>query len=96
MIDTVNRSSRASVATSAVLAATGLAFGAFAVLWLTGTFGLTGIAASNLSTAFEVGGWALSIALLAFSGGVSGAMYAAYRVFAATMGRAAARAAFIA
>lgn len=96
MIDTVNRTSRATVAAGALLATTGLAFGAFAVLWLVGTFGLTTAAASQLATAFEVGGWALSIALLAFSGGVSGAMFAAWRVYAATLGKAAARKAFIA
>lgn len=97
MIDTTsNRSTRGAVAVGAGLAALGLALGTFAVLWLTGTFGLTGTAAANLATAFEVGGWALSIALMAFSGGVSAAMYAAYRAFAAAMGRKAARAAFIA
>ncbi len=96
MINTVNRSSRASVAISAVLAATGLAFGAFAVLWLTGTFGLTTIAAGNLAAAFEIGGWALSIALMAFSGGVSAVLYGAYRVFAAAATAGATRIAFVA
>lgn len=96
MIASAAVSPRRTVAMASVFAVLGIAFGGVSLLWVVGTFGLSTATAGAIWTAFDVGGWALAIALAVYSGGVSAAIYAAIRHFAATLGKKAARKAFIA
>ena len=96
MLESTRTSTRASITTAAAVATLGLALGGFTMMWVVGAFSLNTATAATIWNAFEVGGWALSLALAAFSGGVSAAIYAAIRGFAATLGKKAARKAFIA
>ena len=96
MLDTNARSNRTSIAAASVATLLGLTLGGFAMMWVTGTFALSTATAATIWNAFDVGGWALTIALAAFSAGTSAAIYAAIRGFVATLGKAAARRAFIA
>ena len=95
MLETSTRSSLVSTISASVIAAAGLVLATAVVLWASGTFGLSTATAAGLWKAFEVGGWALSAALIVFSGGTSAAIYAAMRGFAARMGKQAAERAFI-
>ena len=97
MIATGSVSERRRTAVLAgALAIVGAAFATVGLFWVVGTFGLSTATAAPLWNAFEVGGWALAIALAVYSGGVSAAIYAAIRHFVATLGKKAARKAFIA
>ncbi|RMI13879.1 hypothetical protein [Cellulomonas triticagri] len=96
MLETTSRSKTTTIAAAAVATLMGLTLGGVAMMWVTGTFALSTATAATLWNAFEVGGWAFSIALAAFSAGTSAAIYAAIRGFVATLGKAAARKAFIA
>lgn len=95
MIASSSVSPRRTVALAGVLAVVGITLGGIGLLWVKGTFGLSAATAAGIWKAFEVGGWALAIALAAFSGSVSAAIYAAIRGFVAKLGKKAAERAFI-
>lgn len=63
--------------------------GGVSVMYIAGVFGLSTGTAANLVRAYEVGGWALTIALIAFSGGTAAALLAVMRYYITRMSRAA-------
>ncbi|MDR1442351.1 MAG: hypothetical protein LBJ02_08200 [Bifidobacteriaceae bacterium] len=95
MVESRNISIKTTAAAIA-MAALGLFVGGTALWWITGTFALSAATGTAIWKAFEVGGWALTAALMVFSGGTSAAIYAALRAFIAKLGKKAAQKAFIA
>ena len=72
---------------AAGLALTGLVAGTFATLYIAGAFGLSTATATQLVRAYEIGGWALTIALAVFSGGTAAALLGVLRYYATRMSR---------
>lgn len=66
----------------------GLAVGAFATMYIAGAFGLSTATASSIVRAYEVGGWALTIALMVFSAGTAAAILAVIRYYITRKSRA--------
>jgi hypothetical protein len=58
---------------AALLAVTGLLVGAFGAMWLTGTLGVSAVAAQAIAKAVEVGSWGMFLASIAATGGIVGA-----------------------
>lgn len=77
---------RSTIAAGAV-AVTGLIVGTFTTLYIAGAFGLSTATATQIVRAYEVGGWALTIALAVFSGGTAAALLAVLRMYASKMSR---------
>ncbi len=81
-ISTLNR------VTAAGLALVGLAVGTLATLYIAGAFGLSTATANNIVRAYEVGGWVLTVALMAFSAGTAGAILLVLRKYIEKKSRA--------
>jgi hypothetical protein len=86
MIDTTSVV-RGRLAASA-LALVGLAIGGLATLYIAGAFGLSTATANSLVRAYEIGGWALTVALMVFSAGTAAAILAAIRYYISRRSRA--------
>lgn len=86
MIATARSGTRRAAAS--VLAAVGLAVGAAATLYIAGVFGLSTTTANNIVRAYEIGGWALTIALVVFSAGTASALLAVIRYYISRRSRA--------
>jgi hypothetical protein len=69
------------------VAIAGLVAGAVATLYIAGTFSLSTATATQLVNAYEVGGWALTIALAVFSGGTAAALLVVLKKFAESMSK---------
>lgn len=59
---------------SAMLTVVGIAAAGVSLSWLIASFGLSGIAASQVVAAIEVGGAAIAVVAALFSGGLLGAV----------------------
>lgn len=70
------------------VAVVGLVVGAFATMYIAGAFGIGTATANNIVRAYEIGGWALTIALIAFSGGTAAAILAVIRHYITKKSRA--------
>jgi circularin A/uberolysin family circular bacteriocin len=77
----------ASRLVASAVAVSGLLVGAVATLYIAGTFGLSTATATKLVNAYEVGGWALTIALAVFSGGTAAALLAVLKKYAESMSK---------
>jgi circularin A/uberolysin family circular bacteriocin len=88
MYDEASSSVRSRLMAS-TLALVGLAVGGFATLYIAGAFGLSTATASNIVRAYEIGGWALTIALVVFSAGTAAALLAVIRFYITRMTKAA-------
>jgi hypothetical protein len=73
------RAVRAAVPVAACVAVLGLLFGGFAVAWVAGSLGISTAAASQIVTAVQVGGLALTLVGAAFGFGVGSAFVATVR-----------------
>jgi circularin A/uberolysin family circular bacteriocin len=83
--------SRVRTAVLAVLVSTaGLASASIGVLWVMGSLGISAAAASQIVDAILVGGWALTVVMAIFGGGIISAIMATVRYLAGRLGRAAA------
>lgn len=60
-------------ATVAVIATIGLAVGVASAMWLTGTLGVSAVAARAIARAVDVGSWAMFLVAIAATGGLVGA-----------------------
>jgi circularin A/uberolysin family circular bacteriocin len=87
MYDDVTTSVRSRLS-AATLALVGLAVGSFATLYIAGAFGLSTATANNIVRAYEIGGWALTAALMVFSAGTAAAILAAIRYYISRKSRA--------
>jgi hypothetical protein len=85
----MTHSTTASRVLAVTIATVGLVVGGVATLYLAGVFSISTSTANNIVRAYEVGGWALTIALVAFSGGTAAAMLAVLRRYAGKKSRAA-------
>lgn len=77
-------------ALAAVLAVVGIMLASASVLWLTGTLGVSAVAANAIANAVEVGSWGMFLAAIATSGGLVGAaMWGALKLMMKKAGKAA-------
>jgi circularin A/uberolysin family circular bacteriocin len=74
--------------TAGALALVGLAVGTLATLYIAGAFGLSTATANNIVRAYEIGGWALTVALMVFSAGTAGAILLVIRKYIEKKSRA--------
>lgn len=74
--------------TASALALVGLAVGTLATLYIAGAFGISTATANNIVRAYEIGGWALTVALMAFSAGTAGAILLVIRRYITSRSRA--------
>ncbi|MDV3220868.1 hypothetical protein [Intrasporangium sp.] len=83
-----NTKSRVGRYAAGGIALIGLAVGAFATLYIAGAFGLSTATANNIVRAYEIGGWALTVALMVFSAGTAAAILAVIRYYITRKSRA--------
>lgn len=77
-----------AITVAAALAGAGLAVGGVAVAWIAGSLGISAAAASQIVTAIQVGGWALTIVAATFGFGIGGAFVATARWYILRKGTA--------
>ena len=70
------------------IALAGLVAGGFSTYYIAGAFGLSTATANNIVRAYEVGGWALTVALMVFSVGTGAAILSVIRYYIARKSRA--------
>ncbi len=75
------------IAAAAAVAAVGLVVGSVAVAWVVGALGISTAAASQIVTAVQVGGWALTLVGAAFGFGVGSAFVATVRWYITRKGK---------
>lgn len=73
---------------AAALALTGLFGASVAILWTSGTLGVSAAAANQIVSAIEVGGWPLVAVGAIFGAGITGALIATARGILLRLGRA--------
>ena len=80
---------RKVLGTLAVLVAlSGMAFGTVGVSWVAGSLGISASAASQIVAAIMAGGWALTVVIAIFGGGIISAIAATVRYLVIRRGRA--------
>lgn len=80
---------RAAVA-AALIGLAGLSTASIAVMWVIGSLGISGTAATQIVDAILAGGWALTVVMAIFGGGIISAIMATVRYLAGRIGKAAA------
>ena len=83
------RNARAALV-AALIGVAGLATASIAVMWVVGSLGISGSAASQIVDAILAGGWALTVIMAIFGGGIISAIMATVRYLAGRLGKAAA------
>ena len=86
----VSKRKTATALVAGLIGLIGLATAGIGLMWVAGSLGISAAAASQIVHAIEVGGWALTVVIAIFGGGIIAAITATVRSIVARIGTAAA------
>jgi circularin A/uberolysin family circular bacteriocin len=87
MESTSRRSKAVTVLAATLIGVAGLATASVAVMWVMGSLGISTAAATQIVDAILAGGWALTVVMAVFGGGIISAIMATVRYMAGRLGR---------
>ena len=90
MESNLSKKSVASALVATVVGVFGLATAGVGLMWVTGSLAISAAAASQIVDAILAGGWALTVVIAIFGGGIISAIAATVRAIAGRIGRNAA------